>query len=500
MRAILKGLVLVVLLAGCASLALADEVKHRFTLVIDAGHGGHDPGAIGSFSKEKDINLSVALAFGKLVEDNCPDVKVVYTRKRDVFVPLQRRADLANDHKADLFVSIHTNALPGGKAAYGSETYSLGMARANENLAVAKRENAVITLESDYQRTYEGFAPDKAESYVIFEIMQDRYMRQSVDLAQCIQKQYKREGRPDKGVHQAGFLVLRNTSMPSVLTELGFISTPAEEQYLNSPKGVSELSRSLYNGFLAYRRLHDRTAHDLPPDLPTLTADRPTHSSTEAESDEEVAVVPVPTVPTARRTDAKPAPAAQSKPAGGQADGKPEAGQKPSSPAKKQAAPKEKQSPTVSSKQADSAKKPAEPAKKPAAKDKQPAAKDKQPAAKDKQPAAKGKQTAAKDKPQASSKPAQKKQSAAKGPKVQYRVQVGAGKRDISPKDSQFKGLAVTRVKEGSLYKFFYGNYSTYAEAKKGLRTVQAKMPEAYLVAYVDGKPVSVADARKQEK
>ena len=203
MRAILKGLVLVVLLAGCASLALADEVKHRFTLVIDAGHGGHDPGAIGSFSKEKDINLSVALAFGKLVEDNCSDVKVVYTRKRDVFVPLQRRADLANDHKADLFVSIHTNALPGGKAAYGSETYSLGMARANENLAVAKRENAVITLESDYQRTYEGFAPDKAESYVIFEIMQDRYMRQSVDLAQCIQKQYKRAGRPDKGVHQA---------------------------------------------------------------------------------------------------------------------------------------------------------------------------------------------------------------------------------------------------------------------------------------------------------
>ena len=479
MRAILKGLVLVVLLAGCASLALADEAKHRFTLVIDAGHGGHDPGAIGSFSKEKDINLSVALAFGKLVEDNCSDVKVVYTRKRDVFVPLQRRADLANDHKADLFVSIHTNALPGGKAAYGSETYSLGMARANENLAVAKRENAVITLESDYQRTYEGFAPDKAESYVIFEIMQDRYMRQSVDLAQCIQKQYKREGRPDKGVHQAGFLVLRNTSMPSVLTELGFISTPAEEQYLNSPKGVSELSRSLYNGFLAYRRLHDRTAHDLPPDLPTLTADCPTHSSTEAESDEEVAVVPVPTVPTARRTDAKPAPAAQSKPAGEQVDGKPEAGQKPFSPAKKQAAPKEKQSPTASSKQADSAKKPAEPAKKPAAKDKQPAAK---------------------EKPQASSKPAQKKQSAAKGPKVQYRVQVGAGKRDISPKDSQFKGLAVTRVKEGSLYKFFYGNYSTYAEAKKGLRTVQAKMPEAYLVAYVDGKPVSVADARKQEK
>lgn len=480
MRAILKGLVLVVLLlAGCTSLALAEEAKHRFTLVIDAGHGGHDPGAIGSFSKEKNINLSVALAFGQLVEDNCPDVKVVYTRKRDVFVSLQRRADLANEHKADLFVSIHTNALPGGKTAYGSETYSLGMAKANENLAVAKRENAVITLESDYQRTYEGFDPNKAESYVIFEIMQDRYMRQSVDLAQCIQKQYKRAGRPDKGVHQAGFLVLRNTSMPSVLTELGFISTPAEEQYLNSPKGVSDLSRSLYNGFLAYRRLHDRTAHDLPPDLPTLTTDRTPQLSTEAVSDEDVAVVPVPTVPTARRTDTNPEPAASSKTAREQSDNKSDADRRPAPSTKKQADSKDKQPKPASQKQPDNTKKPAEPAKK---------------------PADKGKQTADKGKQQAPSKPAQKKQPAAKGPKVQYRVQVGAGKKDISPKDSQFKGLAITRVKEGSLYKYFYGNYSTYTEAKKGLRTVQAKMPEAYLVAYVDGKPVSVADARKQEK
>lgn len=487
MRAILKGLVLVVLLlAGCTSLALAEEAKHRFTLVIDAGHGGHDPGAIGSFSKEKNINLSVALAFGQLVEDNCPDVKVVYTRKRDVFVSLQRRADLANEHKADLFVSIHTNALPGGKTAYGSETYSLGMAKANENLAVAKRENAVITLESDYQRTYEGFDPNKAESYVIFEIMQDRYMRQSVDLAQCIQKQYKRAGRPDKGVHQAGFLVLRNTSMPSVLTELGFISTPAEEQYLNSPKGVSELSRSLYNGFLAYRRLHDRTAHDLPPDLPTLTADRTPQLSTEAVSDEDVAVVPVPTVPTARRTDTNPEPASSSKTAREQSDNKSDADRRPAPSTKKQADSKDKQPKPAFQKQPDNTKKPAEPAKKPADKDKQ--------------TADRGKQTADKGKQQAPSKPAQKKQPAAKGPKVQYRVQVGAGKKDISPKDSQFKGLAITRVKEGSLYKYFYGNYSTYTEAKKGLRTVQAKMPEAYLVAYVDGKPVSVADARKQEK
>lgn len=239
--------------------------KKRFTLVIDAGHGGHDAGACGKYGKEKNINLNVALAFGKLVENNCPDVKVVYTRKKDVFIPLQRRADIANSNKADLFISIHTNALPGGKIAYGSETYTLGIARAAANLEVAKRENSVITYESDYKTTYEGFDPSKAESYVIFEFMQDRYMKQSVELARQIQKNYAAAGRQNKGVHQAGFLVLRNTTMPAVLTELGFISTPQEESYLTSDRGVRELSRSIYNGFIAYRKQHDKAAAPVAP-------------------------------------------------------------------------------------------------------------------------------------------------------------------------------------------------------------------------------------------
>ncbi|MGN1241102.1 MAG: N-acetylmuramoyl-L-alanine amidase [Alloprevotella sp.] len=239
--------------------------KKQFTLVIDAGHGGHDAGACGKYGKEKNINLNVALAFGKLVESNCPDVKVVYTRKKDVFIPLQRRADIANSNKADLFISIHTNALPGGKIAYGSETYTLGIARAAANLEVAKRENSVITYESDYKTTYEGFDPSKAESYVIFEFMQDRYMKQSVELARQIQKNYAAAGRQNKGVHQAGFLVLRNTTMPAVLTELGFISTPQEENYLTSDRGVRELSRSIYNGFIAYRKQHDKAAAPVAP-------------------------------------------------------------------------------------------------------------------------------------------------------------------------------------------------------------------------------------------
>ena len=200
-----KYLYCVLFVAILPIVAWAGVEKRNFTLVIDAGHGGHDAGAVGAFSKEKNINLSVALAFGKLVEENCPDVKVVYTRKTDVFIPLQRRADIANNSKADLFVSVHTNALPNGRIAYGSETYTLGMARASANLAVAKRENSVITLESDYKRTYQGFDPNKAESYVIFEFMQDKFMKQSVDLASCIQKQYTQAGRPNKGVHQAGF-------------------------------------------------------------------------------------------------------------------------------------------------------------------------------------------------------------------------------------------------------------------------------------------------------
>lgn len=244
--------------AGSTSLlhaASAPTGSDRFTLVIDPGHGGKDPGAIGRFSREKNINLSVAKAFGELVEKNCPDVKVVYTRKTDVFIPLARRAEIANDAKADLFVSIHTNALPGRAISRGAETYTLGMARADENLEVAKRENSVILVEDDYQERYEGFDPKSAESYIIFELMQDQYMAQSVDFAKMVQKEFRTTGgRPDKGVHQAGFLVLRETSMPSVLIELGYISTHDEETFLNSQNGIRKMSQSIYNAFLAYKK------------------------------------------------------------------------------------------------------------------------------------------------------------------------------------------------------------------------------------------------------
>lgn len=229
----------------------------EFIVVIDAGHGGKDPGAVGKKSYEKNINLSVALELGRLIKANCADTRIVYTRSTDVFVSLDGRAKIANDAKADLFISIHTNALPNGRIARGTETYTLGMARANENLEVAKRENSVILIEDNYQERYADFNPNSAESYIMFEFMQDKYMEQSVSLAKMIQEQFKTHARRvDKGVHQSGLLVLRATSMPSVLVELGFISTSDEETYMNSKKGVGELSRSIYNAFLAYKKAH----------------------------------------------------------------------------------------------------------------------------------------------------------------------------------------------------------------------------------------------------
>jgi N-acetylmuramoyl-L-alanine amidase len=267
-----------------------------FTVVIDAGHGGHDPGAMGKRGKEKNINLSVALKLGNLIRKNCSDVNVVYTRKTDVFIPLDRRAQIANNAKADLFISIHTNSVAKGTNVRGAETYTLGLHRTEENLAVAKKENSVILIEDNYQQRYAGFNPNSSESYIMFEFLQDKNMEQSVQFARLIQRQFKSTAqRIDKGVHQAGFLVLRATSMPSVLVELGYISTPEEENYLLSEAGSEALALSIYRAFTAYKnKSHHASNHvkdgnaprdteapheDAEPDsLPQENASRPTAS------------------------------------------------------------------------------------------------------------------------------------------------------------------------------------------------------------------------------
>ncbi|EJX10692.1 N-acetylmuramoyl-L-alanine amidase, family 3 [gut metagenome] len=234
---------------------ISDVRGKNFVVVIDAGHGGHDPGAIGKITKEKHINLKVALKVGNLIKSNCKDVKVIYTRNRDVFIPLDRRAEIANNAKADLFISIHTNALAKNRTMKGASTYTLGLAKSDANLEVAKRENAVILYESDYQTRYAGFNPNSAESYIIFEFMQDKYMEQSVHLASQMQKQFRQTcRRTDRGVHQAGFLVLKASAMPSILIELGFISTPEEERFLYSETGSSTMAQGIYRAFLNYKR------------------------------------------------------------------------------------------------------------------------------------------------------------------------------------------------------------------------------------------------------
>lgn len=254
----LKKIVLL-LVAFFMLVAYSFAANDRFTLVIDPGHGGHDAGAMGARSKEKDINLRVALAFGKYVERNMPDVRVIYTRKTDVFIPLKERANIANKAGADLFISVHTNALPGGKIARGFETYSLGMHRAKDNLDVAMRENSVISMEKGYQQTYQGFDPKSSESYIIFEFIQGKNMERSVEIARSIQKCVCNEAnRPNKGVHQAGFLVLRETSMPSCLIELGFITTPDEEELLNNESRVDDVAKAIFHGFEQYKNKYDR--------------------------------------------------------------------------------------------------------------------------------------------------------------------------------------------------------------------------------------------------
>lgn len=232
--------------------------KGNFTLVIDAGHGGKDTGALGSISKEKDINLNVALAFGRYVEQNLPSVNVIYTRTTDVFLTLKERAGIANRAKADLFISVHTNSLPPGRSAKGFQVYTLGMHKAKDNLDVAMRENKVISLEGNHEETYEGFNPSSSESYILFEFIQSANMEKSVELARLIQNSVCRTAnRIDKGVHQAGFLVLRETSMPSCLIELGFITSQEEEEFLNSSEGIDLIARGIYEAFASYKKMYD---------------------------------------------------------------------------------------------------------------------------------------------------------------------------------------------------------------------------------------------------
>ena len=471
------------LLALCITTAgiLHAAVTDRFTLVIDAGHGGHDSGAKGSFSYEKNINLSVALAFGKYVERNCPDVRVVYTRKKDVFVPLYERAEIANRNKANLFVSVHTNALPKGRISRGFETYTLGDGRSHgtkTNLDVAKRENSVIFMEKDYKQHYVGYDPNSAESNIMFEFVQDHNMQQSVEFAKLLQRNVcSMAGRINKGVHQDNFAVLRLTSMPACLIELGFITTPDEEKALNDANMVDRIGRGIYNAFIEYK---SKQAGGITiPYKPLPEADNEVEAKNEAKVKNEV-------MPEAKN-DAK---------AEAKNDAKPEARKNTKSEAKTNVQSEqslmaleediitfdEKAGKATNNK---SVAKPTQEVKQTAAKPTSVAKPIQEP------------KSAQETKPVQETKPASMAQNVEQSAPV-FKIQIMTSSRKLKANDAAFKGLkGVDFYSEGNSYKYTYGASANYNEIYRLRKEIVEQFPSCFIIALKDGQRMDVNEAIK---
>lgn len=507
-----RALLVAVLVGWMATLATPAEGKD-FTVVLDAGHGGNDPGAIGKTAKEKNINLSVALAVGKLLKSNDPSINVVYTRRKDVFVTLQNRAQIANKCNADLFVSIHTNALPKGhNSTMGTETYTLGLHRTQENLEVSKRENSVILIEDDYKTRYAGFNPNSAESYIIFEFMQDKNMSQSVQLASMVQKQFRNTAkRVDRGVRQAGFLVLHATSMPSVLIELGYISTPAEEKYLTSQAGVNAMSRSISQAILNYKSAQKGNGKAIalkePEPEPTPAADKKsakqtakadkadaqkdkTNSRTDLASNDtktssaaktggkpSTTTKIEPKFATTRKADAKSSAAGKAEPktsSAGKAEPKNNAAAKtePKSNATAKAEPKTSTAGKSESK--------AEPKVSVAGKA-------------EPENNATGKAEPRNNAPaKADAKPA----STAEQGEIVFKVQIMAAGRQLKTNDPQLKGVSpISFYKEKGLYKYTYGESTDYQQIQQERKKMAAKFKGAFVVAFRDGVKMDINEA-----
>ncbi len=282
-----------------SALFTLEAAGRQFVVVIDAGHGGNDCGAKGMISFEKNLTLRYALAVGKAIEENCPDVRVIYTRKTDVFIPLHERADIANRNKADLFISVHINALAGGRISHGFQSYTLGTGEhtgsrgIQENLEVAKRENSVIFMEKDYKMRYKGLE-NSAEGDIMFELIADKNRERSVELSRLMQREVcKATGRENGGAHQNNLAVLRLTSMPAVLLELGFITTPDEENYLNTDTALDAYTSGIVNAFRIYKQRYGGAGIDIPyKDTGNDTADSVSLSAESAEVAEDRPVTP----------------------------------------------------------------------------------------------------------------------------------------------------------------------------------------------------------------
>ena len=407
-------LVVFFLIPFCSFAQKGEKIQ---TIVIDAGHGGKDTGALGRLSTEKSINLSVALKFGAYIEENLPDVKVIYTRTTDKFVELSERAAIANYNKADVFISIHCNSTEGITTADGAETYVMGESKNEANMNVAKKENAVILLE-DNTKAYGNFDPNSTEAYIIFSMTQSLYQSQSLSLADKVQKQFtKKVGRHDRGVQQAGFLVLWKTSMQSILVELGFINNMKEEQFLKSETGQTQMALALYRAFEEYKR--------------------------EFESENHVS----------KKSETTDKPKATEKP---KASDKPVASEKPKTTDK----PVTTEKPKV--------------ADKPVVTDK--------PTTTDK--------TESTDKPVAVS------------GEVYFSVQFSTLNRKVPVTDKAFKGIKEVEVYESNgAYRYVSGHFQTKSEAVARLTEVRnLGFTDAFIIAFKDGKRVSVKEAEEATK
>lgn len=373
-----------------------------FTVVIDPGHGGKDSGTLGSVVKEKDIVLSVGLKFGQLIKEYHPDVKVIYTRSTDVFIPLDQRAIIANKAKANLFISIHADHAE-TPSVKGASTFTLGQNRSRENFEIAKRENSVILLEDNYKQRYEGFDPNSAESYIMFEFMQDNYMNQSIQFASTLQNKFVASGRRDRGVRQDVFLVLRCTSMPSVLVELGFLSNNEEEQFLRSEAGRDHMAKCLLKGFTDFKNNYERKSTGS-----QITAKR---DATDTVYDEYKSKINLP-----QKSDS----------------------------AKEE---RRSQKPSDEISQNEKTEFPASP-----------------------------------------------------DSGIVFKIQMTTSSSKLSPKSRQLKGLSMDFFIERNLYKYTYGNFSSFEEANRKRREFRKSFPDAFVIAFKNGQKIPVEDARAQLK
>lgn len=426
----------------------------KFVLVVDAGHGGKDAGCVGKISKEKHLALKYALAFGKMVERNCPDVKVVYTRTTDRFLELWQRAEIANKNKADLFLSFHINSVGGSKSVRGYQTYTLGrsmttgsQAGIRQNLEVAKRENSVISMEKDYKQRYQGFDPNSPESNILFEFIQDANMERSVELSRLMQKHVcAATGRLDKGAHQNNLAVLRLTSMPGCLLELGFISNPDEERFLNAESSVNLYSRGILKAFIAYKNKYFdglnvpyRPSDVKETEIPQIVPEEYKEKGSEREVKEEKKGSEKEVKEERKGSERE----VKEEKKGSEKEVKEEKKGSEKTPEKEPEPPKE------------NAKEPAQEAKATDSNDAAPV----------------------------------------------FKIQISIGRAKLSPNDRQFKGIAgVEYYEEGGFYKYTVGNTTDYNDIARQRREILSKFPEAFIIAFKDGKKMNVNEAISEFK